>query len=97
MKIGQKMMFDDQENKLIIQTRHDHEPVLNLASDLRSANLLGMGNESKLVGVIPTDQFFAWAKKHGVDPTDTQAMQEIVAKEMMSGDNSKLRVWGGTF
>jgi hypothetical protein len=38
-----------------------------------------------------------WAKKWGVNPNDTAAMREVVAREMNSSDNAHLRVWEGKY
>jgi hypothetical protein len=32
-----------------------------------------------------------------VSMSDSKAMEEVVARELMSPDNSQLRVWDGTF
>jgi hypothetical protein len=37
------------------------------------------------------------AKKWGVDPNDTTAMREVVARELNDSDNSHLRVWEGKY
>ena len=95
-KISESMTFDETTGKILIKQTHDWNPVLEKAKALKSAGLDG-ASDNKLVGLVPMKMFYEWAKKWGVDYTDTQAMQEVVAKEMMSSDNANLRVWDGKF
>lgn len=93
-KIAERI-FED-EGKLIVQQTHDFNPVLEKAKALKSAGADGLG-ESKLVGLVPMKMWHEWAKKWGVNPNDTKAMREVVARELNDSDNAHLRVWEGKF
>lgn len=94
MKIAEK--YDLEDGKLIVQETHDFNPVLNKASQLRSAGKTDFG-ESKLVGLIPMKLWHEWAKKWGVRADDHGAMREVIAREMNNPDNSLFRVWEGKY
>ena len=94
MKIKEQIKFED--DKLIVQQTHDWNPVLEKAKALKDAGLESAG-ESKLVGLVPMKMWAEWAKKWGVNPNDTAAMREVVARELNSSDNSHLRVWEGRY
>ena len=94
MKINETIKFED--DKLIVQQTHNWNPVLEKAKALKDAGLESAG-ESKLVGLVPMKMWAEWAKKWGVDPNDTTAMREVVARELNDSDNSHLRVWEGRY
>lgn len=94
-KLKEQVHFED--GKLVVQETHDWTPVLERAKALRSAGRVGLGNESKLAGLVPMKLWHEWAKKHGVKPSDTAAMREVVAREMNDSDNAHLRVWQGKY
>ena len=94
-KIKETVHWD--EGKMIVQETHDFTPVMDRAKALKSAGVDGLGKDNKLVGLVPMKMWHEWAKKHGVKPSDTAAMREVVARELMDRDNSHLRVWEGTF
>jgi hypothetical protein len=94
MKINETIKFED--DKLIVQQTHNWNPVLEKAKALKDAGLESAG-ESKLVGLVPMKMWAEWAKKWGVDPNDTTAMREVVARELNDSDNSHLRVWEGKY
>lgn len=94
MKISEKIKFED--DKLIVQQKHDWNPILKKAKDLKSAGADRLG-ESRLVGLVPMKMWAEWAKKWGVNPNDSAAMKEVVARELQNSDNAHLRVWEGKF
>lgn len=93
-KISEKMFEED--GKIIVQQKHDFNPVLERAKALKSAGAGHLG-ESKLVGLIPMKLWAEWAKKWGVNANDTAAMRDVVAREMNSSENAHLRVWEGRY
>lgn len=94
MKLKEEVFEDD--GKLIVKETHDWNPVLERAKALKSSGLDSYG-ESKLVGLVPMKMWAEWAKKWGVNPNDTKAMREVVARELNDADNSHLRVWEGRY
>ena len=95
-KLNEKMHYDEDNDKIIIEQKHDYTPILNQAAQLRSDGKTDFG-ESKLVGVIPMKMWAEWAKKWGVKPSDTNGMKEVVARELADPDNAAFRVWGGKY
>jgi hypothetical protein len=93
-KIAERMFEED--GKIIVRQTHDFSPVLERAKALKSAGADSFG-ESKLVGLVPMKVWAEWAKKWGVNPNDTAAMREVVAREMNNSDNAHLRVWEGRY
>ena len=51
-KLNEKMHYDEDNDKIIIEQKHDYTPILNQTAQLRSDGKTDFG-ESKLVGVIP--------------------------------------------
>ena len=96
-KVNEQILFDDSENKLIVKETHDFTSVAESAKALKSAGVLGMGNENRLVARIPVKMMAIWAKKWGVDMSDTKAMQEVLKRELLNSDNAQFRVWEGTY
>jgi len=94
MKINEQITFED--DKLIVKQTHDWNPILQKAKMLKDAGAESAG-ESKLVGLVPMKMWAEWAKKWGVNPNDTSAMREVVARELNNSDNSHLRVWEGKY
>lgn len=95
-KINETIHYDESDDRIIVQQTHDFTPVMEKAKALKSAGLDGMG-ESKLVGLVPMKMWHEWAKKWGVNPGDSKAMREVVARELNSSDNAHLRVWEGKY
>lgn len=95
-KIKETIHYDESDDRIIVQQTHDFTPVMEKAKALKSAGLDGMG-ESKLVGLVPMKMWHEWAKKWGVNPGDSKAMREVVARELNSSDNAHLRVWEGKY
>ena len=96
-KINERVHWDDNDKKMVVQEQHDFTPVMERAKSLKSAGLDGLGNDNKLVGLVPMKMWHEWAKKWGVNPGDSAAMREVVARELQDRDNAHLRVWEGTF
>jgi len=94
MKINEQITLED--DKLIVKQTHDWNPILERAKALKSAGADGLG-EAKLVGLVPMKLWAEWAKKWGVNPNDSHAMREVVARELNDSNNSHLRVWEGRY
>ena len=93
-KIAERVTVDG--GHLLIQQKHDFNPVLDKAKALRSSGLVG-DREKKLVGMVPMAQWRMWARKWGVNPSDNEAMKDVVARELSDSDNAGYRVWEGKF
>jgi hypothetical protein len=96
-KTNETVIWDDIAGKMIVKETHDFTSTVEQAKTLKSLGRDNLGSDNKLVGVVPAKMFQMWAKKWGVSMSDSKAMEEVVARELMSPDNSQLRVWEGTF
>jgi hypothetical protein len=96
-KTNETVIWDDIAGKMIVKETHDFTSTVERAKNLKSLGRNDFGSDNKLVGVVPAKMFAIWAKKWGVNMADSKAMEEVVARELMSPDNSQLRVWDGTF
>lgn len=92
-KLSEKMF--EQDGKLVIQQTHNFQPVIDLASRLRSEGL-GVQGENKVIGVIPAKLSAIFAKEAGVKYGSPEHM-EVMHKKLLSGELSKLRVWEGSY
>ena len=96
MKLGEKILYDHAEDKVVIQKTHDVTPEMNRAQMLREAGA-GQKGEHRLVGTIPLNLIAEWCKEAGVKWDDAQARQDVVKRKILSGDFDKFRVWKGTY
>ena len=96
MKIGEQVLFDHSDNKVVIKKTHDVSPEMHRAQMLREAGC-GQSGESRLVGSIPINLIAEWCKEAGVKWGDTAARAEVVKRKILSGEFDKFRVWKGTY
>jgi hypothetical protein len=96
MKVGEQILYDNAEDKIVIQKTHDVNPEMHRAQMLRDAGV-GQTGEKRLVGTIPLNLIAEWCKEAGVKWDDTQARQEVVKRKILSGEFDKFRVWKGTY
>lgn len=96
MKIGEQVLFDHSDNKVVIKKTHDVNPEMHRAQMLREAGC-GQSGESRLVGSIPINLIAEWCKEAGVKWGDTAARAEVVKRKILSGEFDKFRVWKGTY
>lgn len=96
-KISEKLIWDETDKKMVVQEQHNFQAVADKAKALKSAGAGDLGNDNRLVGLVPMKMWHEWAKKWGVEPGDTDAMKEVLKKELLNSDNSQFRVWDGTY
>ena len=96
MKIKEQVHLDNKNDKIIIKSTYDNEPVLQRVEQLNQAKV-GLTGENRLVGSIPIHIIKMWCKEEGVKWSDTEARKDVMKKKILSGDFDKLRVWKGTF
>ena len=95
MKIGERVLDDD--GKIIVQQTHDFTPYVRQVRQARDLTNGGRVGESRHVGRIPTKLLTIWLKEAGVSWTDTNAVQDVIRRKLMSGEFSALRNWEGNF
>ena len=96
MKVGEKILYDHAEDKVVIQKTHDVNPELHRAQMLRDAGV-GQTGEKRLVGTIPLNLIAEWCKEAGVKWDDIQARRDVVKRKILSGEFDKFRVWKGRY
>jgi len=96
MKIGEQILYDNVEDKVIIKKTHDMNPEMHRAQMLRDAGI-GQKGEHRLVGSIPLNLIAQWCKEAGVSWDDVNGRQEVMRRKIMSGEFDKFRVWKGKF
>ena len=96
MKTGQKIHFNEEKQKIIVENTYDNQVYLDRVAEI---NRLGLGQtgENRLVGSLPIHLIKEVCNKLGVKWNDVEARKDIVKRMMLSGDFDKLRVWKGTF
>jgi len=96
MKIGEQILYDNVEDKVIIKKTHDMNPEMHRAQMLRDAGI-GQKGDHRLVGSIPLNLIAQWCKEAGVSWDDVNGRQEVMRRKIMSGEFDKFRVWKGKF
>jgi len=96
MKIGEKVHFDEANQKIIVENTYDNQYYLDRVEQIRREGL-GIQGENKLVGSLPIHLIKEVCNKLGVKWSDVEARKDVVKRMMLSGDFDKLRVWKGTF
>ena len=96
MKIGEKVHFDEDKQKIHVEKLYSNQPYLDRVAEI---NRLGLGKtgESRLAGSIPIHLLKQVCDKLGVKWDDVEARKDVVKRMLLSGDFDKLRVWKGTF
>ena len=96
MKIGEQILYDHSDNRVVIKKTHDVNPEMHRAQMLKDAGA-GQSGEHRLVGSIPLNLIADWCKEAGVKWDDVQARQEVVKRKILSGEFDKFRVWKGRY
>ena len=94
-KIGSQYKFED--DKLIIKSTYDATVAINDAAYAREVTQNSFGSDNKYVGNVDVAMLNNWLKEAGVKWTDTQGVNDVVKKKLMSNEFSKLRVWEGSY
>lgn len=93
MKLGERLF--EQDGKMIHHRVFDPTQQIEDASAIRSLNG-GEHGENKHVARVPLWMVTEWLKEAGVK-WDDPAAENVIKRNLMSGNYSKLRVWGGTY
>lgn len=95
MKLAEQFI-DGDGSTFHVKTTFDAQPTLDNAATLRSAEA-GMAGDYRLVGVVPGWLVAEWMKEAGLAHNDNEGRKDLIRKKMLSGEFSKLRVWGGNY
>tara|TARA_R110000787_G_scaffold12816_1_gene41006 strand:- start:1257 stop:1565 length:309 start_codon:yes stop_codon:yes gene_type:complete len=94
-KISEKFFFED--DKLIIKKTFDASHMLNDVKHAREVTENSFGSDYKHIGNVDFGELGKWLKEAGVSWDDTEAMKEVIKRNMLSNEFSALRVWEGTY
>ena len=95
-KIDEKITINA-DDQIIIKKTYDANQMLLDAEYARQHSPNALGSDYKLVGEIDMAFVDLWLKEAGVKWTDTQAVNDVIKKKLMSNEFQKLRVWEGTW
>ena len=87
----------EQDGKLINHKVYDPNPALDTAAELRSrgqVKSLAM-SDAYHVARIPQALFYQWLREAGVSPSDHEAAEEVLWRNLMSPEYAHFRVWEG--
>ena len=96
MKISEKVHFADNDRTMIVQSTYDNNPALARAEALREQTG-GIAGESRLVGTLPMHIIKEWITEPGLEWSDSEAIDDLRRKKLLSGEFDKFRVWSGKF
>ena len=97
MKIKDELKYDHGTGKIIHQKTHDFTPEMHRARVLRDTLGDQKGAEKKLIGTIPLPLINEWLKQAGVEWTDHEAVQDVMKKNILSGEFDKFQIWKGKY
>lgn len=96
MKINEKVHYDKQNDKIIVQKTHSNQPYIDMVKQINKQGL-GTTGENRLIGRIPVHLIKQWCDEVGVKWGDLDARKEVMKRKILSGEFDKLRVWKGTY
>jgi hypothetical protein len=94
-KIRESVSFDD--DKIIIKKTYNADVMLRDAQKARELSPNEFGSDHKYVGSVDMALVNIWLKEAGVSWEDTNAVNDVIKKKLMSNEFQKLRVWDGTW
>jgi len=97
MKVAERVSFDDNEEQMVIKTTWDFLPALRVARMARDAGASAPFSDSKHIASFPANLGYEWAAEAGVAFDDSNAMQEVIARNLADPKYAHFRVWQGTF
>lgn len=93
MKLADRL-YDDGD-KIIHKRTFDPNPTIAEVRSLKDTT--AKTGDMWHVGRIPSWMIGEWAKEAGLQMHDTQAMQDLIKRKLMSGEFNALRPHEGTF
>ena len=94
MILSEKLILDD--DKLTHVRTFDAEPALDRAQMARDAGKAVQG-DNWFVGSVPMPMVAQWLTEAGVSWDDTEAVQDVIKRKLLSGEFARLRVHEGTY
>lgn len=95
MKIADKMTYDHKTDKIIHQKTYDNSDTIARVDDIKRSEINKFGSDYKFVGSVPMNLLNDWIKEAGLTWEDTNEVNEVMKKKLMSGEFDKLMAWKG--
>lgn len=95
MKIADKMFYDQKTDKIIHQKTYDNSDTIARVEDIKRSEINKFGSDYKFVGSVPMNLLNEWIKEAGLTWEDTNEVNEVMKKKLMSGEFDKLMAWKG--
>lgn len=92
-KISEQYKFEGDE--IVVKQTYDASHMLKDAQHAREVTENSFGSDYKHVGNVDVALVNVWLKEAGVSWTDTNAVNDVLKKKLMSNEFSALRVWEG--
>jgi hypothetical protein len=93
MKIKEEIFEED--GKIIHNRVYDNSDTLKRIDTLNDEELNTFGSDYKFVGSIPMNILANWIKEANLDWSDTQEINKLMRKKLMSGEFDRLMVESG--
>lgn len=95
MKIKETAWAED--DGILVRETWDPNPALNRARQIRDGKpTLGVP-DGKHVATIPRMLLEHWLVEEGISYCDREAVNEMLARKLNSGEFAHFRTWGGTY
>jgi len=92
-RIDQKISFEGDE--LVIKNTFDATTAIKDAEFARENSANSFGSDYKLVGNIDASMVTNWLKQAGKTWADTDAVEDVIKRNLQNGEFAKFRVWDG--
>jgi hypothetical protein len=95
MKIADEMIYDHSTDKIIHKKTYDNSDTIARVEDIKRSEINKFGSDYKFVGSVPMNLLNDWIKEAGLTWEDTNEVNEVMKKKLMSGEFDKLMAWKG--
>ena len=92
-RIDQKITFEGDD--MVIRNTYDATAALQDAAYARENSANSFGSDYKHVGNIDASMVTNWLKQAGKTWADTDAVEDVIKRNLQNGEFAKLRVWDG--
>lgn len=92
-RIDQKITFEGDE--LVLKNTYDATTAIKDAEFARENSANSFGSDYKHVGNIDASMVTNWLKQAGKTWADTDAVEDVIKRNLQNGEFAKFRVWDG--
>ena len=95
-KLNEEWIYEDVGDRLIVKQTHDPNPILDSVAAMKSDGITGT-SDKRHVGRVPFFLIEQWVNDAGLSFDDTDAVQDLMHKKLLSGEFNALRPWQGSY